>query len=142
MVAAHIVVSTIISLPTSPSTSASSQPPKSQPPKVVPIIAGVLGGVIGILILISTLVWLFRRKRRGPAKSDSMEESIVILDTARTTPTRQQSRRDKHYGPIHHTKRINGTVRPPEFKGTAENEVWDRVMFVDQLGGAVMQMGF
>ncbi|CAL8576819.1 hypothetical protein XPA_002684 [Xanthoria parietina] len=126
--------------PSPPSTSASSQSPR--PNHLVPIIAGILGGVIGLLLLIGTIVWLFRRKRKGSEQSSSMEDSIVILDTAQTTPTRQQSRRGKHPQPIRHMKRINGTVRPPEFQGMAENEVWDRVIFVDQLGGAVRQMGF
>ncbi|KAL8752477.1 MAG: hypothetical protein Q9199_005713 [Rusavskia elegans] len=129
-----------VSSPTPPSSSASSQP--QRPNHLVPIIAGVLGGVIGILILIGTIIWLFRRKRKGFEQSNSIEDSIVILDTAPTTPTRQQSRRGKHHQPVHHMRRINGTVRPPEFKGMAENEVWDRVIFVDRLGGAVRQMGF
>ncbi|KAL8648794.1 MAG: hypothetical protein Q9226_005844 [Calogaya cf. arnoldii] len=121
-------------------TSLSSQ--LQRPNHLVPIIAGILGGVIGIFIFIGTIIWLIRRKRKGLTKPNSIEDSIVILDTARTTPTRQQSRRGKHHQPVHHTRRIDGTVRPPEFEGMAENETWDRVIFVDQMGGAVRQMGF
>ncbi|KAL8682646.1 MAG: hypothetical protein Q9186_001333 [Xanthomendoza sp. 1 TL-2023] len=128
--------------PTSSPSTALTSVPSDKPNHVIPIVASILGGVIGTLILLSTLIWLFRRRKRRITNSDSVGDSIVILDTARTTPTRQQSRKTKHYGPVHNTKRIDGTVRPPEFEGTVENEVWDRVIFVDQLGGAVIQMGF
>ncbi|KAL8886506.1 MAG: hypothetical protein Q9215_005805 [Flavoplaca cf. flavocitrina] len=129
-----------VSSPTSSPSSGTS--PAQRPDHVVPIVAGILGGVIGILILIGILFWLVRRRKKDAARSDSMEDSIVILDTAQTTPMRQESHRGKHHEPVHQTRRIDGTVRPPEFKGTAENDVWDRVMFIDQLGGAVRQMGF
>ncbi|KAL9040483.1 MAG: hypothetical protein Q9180_001878 [Flavoplaca navasiana] len=129
-----------VSSPTSSPTSGTS--PAQRPDHVVPIVAGILGGVIGVLILIGILFWLVRRRKKDAPRSDSMEDSVVILDTAQTTPMRQDSRRGKHPEPVHQTRRIDGTVRPPEFKGTAENDVWDRVVFIDQLGGAVRQMGF
>ena len=129
-----------VSSPTSSASSGTS--PAQRPDHVVPIVAGILGSVIGVLILIGILFWLVRRRKKDAASSDSMEDSIVILDTAQTTPLRRDSRRGRHHEPVHQTRRIDGTVRPPEFKGTAENDVWDRVMFIDQLGGAVRQMGF
>ena len=129
-----------VSSPTSSSTTGTT--PTRRSDHVVPIVAGILGGVIGVLILIGILFWLVRRRMKDAGRSDSIEDSIVILDTARTTPMRQVSRRGKHHKPVHRTRRIDGTVRPPEFEGTAHNDVWDRVMFIDQLGGAVRQMGF
>lgn len=138
----HQDPSSPITSPTSSPSPASTSGSSGPHDRVIPIVAGILGSVIGSLILVSTLIWLFRRQRRRRAGLDSVGDSIVILDTAQTTPTRQQWGQTKHQGPIHNTKRIEGTVRPPEFKGTAENEVWERVIFVDQLGGAVMQMGF
>lgn len=128
-----------VSSPTSSSTSGIS--PTRRSDHVVPIVAGTLGGIICVLILIGILFWLVRRRMKDVGRSDSIEDSIVVLDTARTTPMRQVSRRGKHHKPVHRT-RIDAMVRPPEFEGTAENDVWDRVMFIDQLGGAVRQMGF
>ncbi|KAL8997912.1 MAG: hypothetical protein Q9169_002905 [Polycauliona sp. 2 TL-2023] len=129
-----------LSSPTSPPLPASPQAPREG--HVVPIIAGTLGSVIGVLILLGLLIWLKRRRKRNTGRSHSMEDSIVILDTAQTTPMRQGSRRDKQHEPVRKTRRIDGTARPPEFYGMAEDGIWDRVVFMDQLGGAVRQMGF
>lgn len=135
----------------SSSSSASSRPATS----VGPYVAAALGGLLAIFLLVSTIVYFSRRRRRRRQlqrrykheDSNSMSDSIVVLDVLGPTPPTLQSRTlsSAEAAP---PEIIHGRVRPPEPAAAARGggEVppgWKHgVVWVDRRRNAVMQMGF
>lgn len=112
----------------SPSSTINPERTRNEPGIRAGIIAGAcLGGVIGILVLFGIIAWIVRRRRRQ-FKGD--EDSVVILD--HVLP-------DRTLPPSFRPYRVQ---KPPEVHWSEMSRLNERVVYVDKVANAVMDMGF